>query len=101
MIGGRPAFPDLRITSPCLYRSNSASPANSAFYNHPLHTITLPPDLDTAVTEAWTMAAPLPGFLGEDEGRFIAMAAACTPTDGTIVEIGSFKGKSTVILGKI
>ena len=29
------------------------------------------------------------------------MAAACTPATGAIVEIGSFKGKSTVVLATI
>jgi hypothetical protein len=42
-----------------------------------------------------------PGFLTEREGRFLALAAACTPARGAIVEIGSFKGKSTVGLASI
>lgn len=47
---------------------------------------------------AWNAARELPGFLTEAEGRFLGLAAACTPASGAIVEIGSFKGKSTVIL---
>src|SRR4051812_44378209 len=91
-------------SSPGPNPANSAIPAisaNPAFYNQTLHPITLPSDLDTAIDQAWTAAASLPGFLGEDEGRFLALAAACAPPGGAIVEIGSFKGKSAVILGKI
>jgi hypothetical protein len=42
-----------------------------------------------------------PGFLTEREGRFLALAAACSPAKGAILEIGSFKGKSTVGLAAI
>ena len=41
------------------------------------------------------------GFLTEREGRFLALAAAATPASGAILEIGSFKGKSTVGLAAI
>ncbi len=41
------------------------------------------------------------GFLTEREARFLALAAACAPGRGTILEIGSFKGKSTVGLASI
>ena len=44
---------------------------------------------------------PAPGFLTEREARFLALAAACAPGKGTILEIGSFKGKSTVGLASI
>ena len=37
-----------------------------------------------------------PGFLTEREARFLALVAACAPAHGTILEIGSYKGKSTV-----
>jgi hypothetical protein len=42
-----------------------------------------------------------PGFLTEREGRFLALVAACAPAHGVILEIGSFKGKSTVGLASI
>ena len=42
-----------------------------------------------------------PGFLTEREARFLALVAACAPSQGTILEIGSFKGKSTVGLASI
>ena len=42
-----------------------------------------------------------PGFLSEREGRFLALVAALSPAQGSILEIGSFKGKSTVGLASI
>ncbi len=43
-----------------------------------------------------------PGHLTEREARFLALAAACSPPqEGVILEIGSFKGKSTVGLASI
>jgi predicted O-methyltransferase YrrM len=42
-----------------------------------------------------------PGFLTEREGRFLALVAAGAPAAGTILEIGTFKGKSTVGLATI
>lgn len=40
------------------------------------------------------------GFLTQREMRFLALLAACPTTSGIILEIGSFKGKSTIILAK-
>ncbi len=37
----------------------------------------------------------------EREARFLALVAACAPGRGTILEIGSFKGKSTVGLASV
>ena len=42
-----------------------------------------------------------PGFLTEREARFLALVAACAPAQGAILEVGSFKGKSTVGLASI
>jgi len=63
--------------------------------------VTLPPDFKTAADEAWRLVSAAPGFLTEREARFLALAAACTPGRGVILEIGSFKGKSTVGLASI
>jgi predicted O-methyltransferase YrrM len=63
--------------------------------------IHIPPDLPAVLDRAWSTAAGLPGFLTEAEARFLGLAAACTPAAGAIVEIGSFKGKSTVVLATI
>lgn len=61
----------------------------------------MPGDLESVLDEAWEAARDVPGFLMEHEARLLGTIAACTPAAGTIVEIGSFKGKSTVMLGKV
>lgn len=61
----------------------------------------LPADIDQTLESAWQRARLVPGFLGENEARFLGTLAACTPNQGAIVEIGSFKGKSTVMLAKV
>ncbi len=63
--------------------------------------MTLPPDFRSAADEAWERVRVAPGFLTEREARFLALAAACTPGQGVMLEIGSFKGKSTVGLASI
>lgn len=40
------------------------------------------------------------GYLSPNEIRFLALLAACPTATGEILEIGSFKGKSTVILAR-
>jgi predicted O-methyltransferase YrrM len=56
----------------------------------------LPADFTEAADDAWRLICAAPGFLTEREGRFLILASACAPAEGTILEIGSFKGKSTV-----
>jgi hypothetical protein len=63
--------------------------------------ITIPPDLDRVIQEAWEKTRPVPGFLLENEAKFLGLLAACTPAKGLIVEIGSFKGRSTVMLASV
>lgn len=63
--------------------------------------VALPSDLDTVIENAWEKVKLVPGFLGEEEARFLGLLAACTPASGVIVEIGSFKGKSTVMLASV
>jgi predicted O-methyltransferase YrrM len=63
--------------------------------------LSVPPDLAAAIDEAWARVRAAPGFLTEREARFLALIAACAPAQGTILEIGSFKGKSTVGLASI
>jgi predicted O-methyltransferase YrrM len=61
----------------------------------------LPPELDATLQLALDRAQSVPGFMVENELRFLATLAACTPASGAIVEIGSFKGKSTVALATV
>lgn len=61
----------------------------------------MPRNLESVLDEAWRTARHVPGFLLEHEARLLGTIAACTPAAGVIVEIGSFKGKSTVMLGKV
>jgi hypothetical protein len=61
----------------------------------------IPPGIESALDDAWLAAKDVPGFLSKNEARFLGMMAACAPCPGVIVEIGSFKGKSTVMLGKL
>ena len=56
----------------------------------------LPPDLEAAIDAAWAKAQHIPGYLGDREFRALAMLFAGAPREGASVEIGSFKGKSTV-----
>ncbi|MBI3879907.1 MAG: class I SAM-dependent methyltransferase [Verrucomicrobia bacterium] len=49
--------------------------------------------------EILTTARGIRGFLTEKEMKFLATMAACPTADGVILEIGSFQGKSTSILG--
>lgn len=63
--------------------------------------VTLPTDLDRVIDLAWQKTNLVPGHLGENEARFLGLLAAATPAEGVIVEIGSFKGKSTVMLASV
>ena len=51
--------------------------------------------------DGWRLVNGTPGFLSEREARFLMLAAAAAPADGAIVEIGSFKGRSTVGLAYV
>ncbi len=50
---------------------------------------------------AWGKTEKVPGHLLESEARFLGLLAACVPGTGAIVEIGSFKGRSTVMLAAV
>ena len=60
----------------------------------------LPDNFASFVENLLTEAETIEGFLAPREMRFLALLAACPTANGEILEIGSFKGKSTVILAK-
>jgi predicted O-methyltransferase YrrM len=67
-----------------------------------LAAIEIPRDLDAVLDAAWQAAKEVPGYLVEDEARFLGIVVACAPAaSGAIVEIGSYKGKSTVMMAKV
>jgi predicted O-methyltransferase YrrM len=61
----------------------------------------VPADLEAALADAWQKARPVEGYLGEKECRALGMLAAASGGRGVAVEIGSFKGKSTVVLAAV
>jgi MMP 1-O-methyltransferase len=63
--------------------------------------LTVPQDLKAVIEEAWEATKPVPGYLLENEAKFLGVLAAITPARGAIVEIGSYRGRSTVMLAKI
>jgi predicted O-methyltransferase YrrM len=57
------------------------------------------PDLDKIseiIEKGWKKVAATTGYLSEREARFLMAAVALAPRDGKNLEIGSFKGRSTV-----
>src|SRR2546427_9958285 len=55
----------------------------------------------TPLSRSWRRVNGPPGSLAEGEARFLMPAAAGAPAAGAIVEIGSFKGRSTVGLAYV
>jgi predicted O-methyltransferase YrrM len=66
-----------------------------------LATVNIPADLETVLNDAWEATRGVPGHLSEKEARFLGLLTACVPAKGAIVEIGSYKGRSTVMLAKV
>lgn len=54
---------------------------------------------DDAFDRAWSIADGIPGWLTRDQGRALWDAVLRLPPGTRIVEIGSHKGRSTVLLG--
>jgi predicted O-methyltransferase YrrM len=52
----------------------------------------------TSFDEAFAAAEPLPGWLTRDQARCLYDEAARVPRDGTVVEIGSHHGRSSIVL---
>jgi predicted O-methyltransferase YrrM len=64
-------------------------------------TTAIPADLEEACREAWSLARDVEGGVTEREVHLLAAAMACAPAAGATIEIGSFKGRSTVALGAV
>ena len=60
----------------------------------------IPSGLGAHLDAMGQLARSLEGWLSVREARFLALVAAVPTCDGEILEIGSFKGKSTIILAK-
>ncbi len=56
----------------------------------------LPANFNAVVDNAWNQAKGVEGYIGDREFRALCMLAAAAPRSGVTVEIGSFKGKSTI-----
>jgi hypothetical protein len=67
----------------------------------PLTPAKIPADLDAVLARAWKLTEKTPGHLQRNEALFLGILAACVPASGTIVEIGSFKGRWTVMLATV
>lgn len=52
----------------------------------------------TVFEDAWASVAEVEGWMTEGQARALYAAAAACPPAGTIVEIGSFHGRSTIVL---
>ncbi len=52
----------------------------------------------TTFDDVWEAVADVEGWLTEGQARTLYAAAAACPPGGTIVEIGSFRGRSTIVL---
>ena len=63
--------------------------------------MSLPKDLESATDAAWAKARDIPGYIGDREFRALAMLFVGAPANGATIEIGSFKGKSTVGLATL
>ena len=66
-----------------------------------LATTNVPADIEAVLTNAWKATENVPGHLQQNEALFLGILAACVPASGAIVEIGSFQGRSTVMLAKV
>jgi len=63
--------------------------------------MSVPAGFDQALNDGWALVRETPGYLTEREARFIMTAIALAPATGLNVEIGSFRGRSTVGLAAI
>jgi predicted O-methyltransferase YrrM len=57
-------------------------------------------ELDSMADNLASDIRAIPGYMTDREARHLAMLVACTKGTGEILEIGSFMGKSTVLLSR-
>src|SRR5271168_2479347 len=76
-------------------------PTPSAFGKRLPNLPTMQNDFEGVVDDAWQRAQNVPGYIGEREFRALCLLAAGAAGHGLIVEIGSFKGKSTIGLATV
>jgi len=50
--------------------------------------------------ETWRLAERAKGYLSKREGQFLMAAVALVPVEGANLEIGSFKGRSTICIAR-
>lgn len=55
-----------------------------------------PSNFDVVADAAWRQASDVEGYIGDKEFRALCMLVAAAPAGGVTLEIGSFKGKSTI-----
>ena len=53
----------------------------------------------TTFEDAWAIAEPIPGWLTREQARVLWEAARRLPAGARVVEIGSYQGRSTAVLG--
>ena len=59
-----------------------------------------PDELDSMADNLATDIRAIPGYMTDRDARHLAMLVACAKGPGEILEIGSFMGKSTVLLSR-
>jgi len=57
--------------------------------------------IEEIVDAGWRRVSATTGYLSEREARFLMAAAALSPAEGKNLEIGSFKGRSTVAIAYV
>ena len=55
---------------------------------------------DPDFAEAWARAEPIEGWMTREQGAALWALASSVPAGGTIVEIGSYRGRSMSVLGR-
>jgi len=60
----------------------------------------LPENFHRTLTEVLEIIKKVDGHLARRECKFLFLLGACPTAPGAVLEIGSFKGKSTIVLAK-